>query len=224
MQRGGFKWGWPPWIPQHSHTTSGQTCLLAPLQPAKRNSVCTSIRPLQCISGERQKEREKKSLGRPSAPHFWCKPCRGTKARRQSFNFAMERTLHRPPVLHPGLCIWRFWHQSQAEHSFSVFGLELCSKTLWGFAQQGRKTVSAWLSWDDYIKMIYPKSKQWMDEDTFIVDIIHFHYKEDERKLNKYFLMLLLYFMVYLTFEMNDTSFQGILAKAATTPSCCTLH
>lgn len=64
-----------------------------------------------------------------------------------------------------------------------------------------------------------------MDGDTFIVDIHPLsHCEEDESKLNKYFLMLLLYFMVYLTFEMNDISFQGILAKATTTPSCCTLH
>lgn len=47
-----------------------------------------------------------------------------------------------------------------------------------------------------------------MDEDTFIIEIHPLaHCREDERKLNKCFLILLLYFMVYLTFEMNDISF-----------------
>lgn len=30
--------------------------------------------------------------------------------------------------------------------------------------------------------------------------------------------------MVYLTFEMNDIFLEGVLAKEATTPSCCSLH
>lgn len=48
---------------RHSHTMSRQTCLLAPLQPAKRNSV---VRPSgRCCTFQ---EREKKPLGRPSAP------------------------------------------------------------------------------------------------------------------------------------------------------------
>lgn len=50
------------------------------------------------------------------------------------------------------------------------------------------------------------------------------HYREDERQINKYFLILLLSFMVYLTFEMNDIFLEGVLAKEATTPSCCSLH
>lgn len=63
-----------------------------------------------------------------------------------------------------------------------------------------------------------------MDEDTFIVESnLLSHCWEDERKLQKYVLILLLC-LVYLTFEMNTIYFQGILAKLTRTPSCCILH
>lgn len=147
MQRG-FEWGWPPRIPQpriHTKCSGKHVCW----RHCSRRSATVFVRPSgRCSAFEEEK---KKIPGATFGTHFWCKPCRGTKACRQSFYFGWK-----------GPCtVFLFSIQVFASGDFGInhrlnipsvsSGWNFVLKLFEGLFSFGRKNVSALLNWDDYL-------------------------------------------------------------------------
>lgn len=127
----------------HSHKMSRQTCLLAPLQLARRSSVCTFIWLLLRIGGEKTI-----SLGDLRHPLLMQAMLRRRSLKTKFLLYGGKGLCTVLLFSRPGLCIERFWHQPPSEHSFSVSRLELCSKTLWG------RTFKTFITKDPSTKII----------------------------------------------------------------------